>query len=822
MDRSPGVPDSASRAHLPGGLSSAEAANLLAAGLGNRYRPPTSRALVDILRANLLTLFNGIVGAAFVLLLVLGYWQDALFGVFVIANVAIGVVQELRAKRTLDRLTVLNAPAAAVLRDGRVARIAVEEVVLGDVLALSPGDEIVADGVVISATGLGIDESLLTGEADAVHAEPGRELLSGSFVVGGQGLARVTRVGADSYANRVATEMKSFTLVPSELRLSLARVIRWISWILLPIAALALNGQVHAVGGWEQALGSALWRDAAVLTVGSVVSMVPQGLVFMTSVALAVGALTLSRRRVLVQELPAVEMLARVDALCFDKTGTLTDGSIRVRDVEVLVPAPGWGAALAWFARQPGANATARALAERFGDEPTSTPARTVGFSSTFRWSAASFIDGTAAGTWVMGAPETVLDATSSVLTQAAVPAAAGYRTLVLAHRERPLSAAEASAAAPPDDLHPVALLVFQENLRPDAASAVAFFHAQGVRLWVMSGDHPATVAAIARAAGISDGAGVDAGDLPDDPEQVAEILETHSVFGRVRPEQKKVMIEALRSRGHVVAMTGDGVNDAPALKHADLGIAMGSGAAATRAAAHVVLLDGQFGELPRVVAEGRRVIANVERLAKLFLSKTVYAIAFAVVFGSILGPYPFLPRQLSAVDGLTIGLPALVLALLPNTDLYREGFLARALRFCVPSGLVVAATVAGVVVALRLTGRPDEVTPAALIALTLTALWVLVILCRPFDLRKGLVVAASYLGLVGLFVVPPIAAFFALEQPSVPALGVALAASVVGCLALEAAHRIGRRRARSRSAGPTTPRPESTGARRTRQTPTT
>jgi cation-transporting ATPase E len=773
------------------GLSAAEAAERLAAGLGNGYHPPVSRALVDILRVNLLTLFNLIVGGAFTLLLVLGYWQDALFGVFVIANVTIGIVQEVRAKRTLDRLTVLTAPGARVLRDGAVTTVPVTDVVRDDILVLGAGDELVADAVVLETTGLGIDESLLTGEAEAVDAAPGRELLSGSFVVAGQALARVTRVGADSYANRVASDLRSFTLVHSELRLGLARVIRWISWILLPVAILVFNGQLQALGGWEHAFSTGTWREGALLTVAGIVSMVPQGLVFMTSVALAVGALTLTRRRVLVQELPAVEVLARVDALCFDKTGTLTDGTIELRDVHPVEERPGWAAALAWFGEQAGANATARALRERFTGSPAETPQRTVGFSSSFRWSAASFASGPAAGAWVLGAPDTLLPPDSPVRARAEISAAGGRRTLALTHRPRPLTADEDAGEAPPEDLTPVALLEFQEHLRPDAADTVAYFHAEGVRLWVLSGDHPATVAAIARQAGIADGDGFDATRLPEDPTELDAVLEAHAVFGRVRPDQKNLMIQALRARGRVVAMTGDGINDAPALKHADLGIAMGSGAAITRAAADVILLDGQFAELPLVVAEGRRVIANVERLAKLFLTKTVYAVTFAVLFGSLLWPYPFLPRQLSAVDGLTIGLPALVLALLPDSSRYREGFLARAARFCIPSGLIVAATVAVVVLVLRAFGREDDVPSAALITLTLVGLWVLAILSRPLDLPRLLVVIAGYLGLGILFVVPLLADFFAIAIPSTESLVVALGAAAAGTLVLELIHRL-------------------------------
>jgi len=781
---------------MAAGLTSVEAIERRSTGRGNAFRPPVSRSLLDILRGNLLTLFNAIVGGSFVLLLAIGYWRDALFGLFVIANVSIGIIQEVRAKHTLDRLTLMSTPGTRVMRDGVVTTVDSDDVVLDDVLVLGAGDELVADALVLEASGLGIDESLLTGEAAPVQVELGRELLSGSFVVGGQGLARVIRVGVDSYANRVAADLRAFTLVRSELRLSLARVIRWISWILLPIAVLVLNGQLQGAGGWERALSTGAWREPAVLTVAGIVSMVPQGLVFMTSVALAVGALTLSRRRVLVQELPAVEMLARVDALCFDKTGTLTDGTMVLCDVHPIEERAGWGAVLAWFGEQAGANATAKALRDRFAASPHEPAARTVGFSSSFRWSATSFVSGPAAGSWVLGPPDTLLTEGSPVRARAEVSAASGLRTLVLAHRTLPLTADEAAGGSPPSDLIPVALLVFQERLRSDAADAVDYFRAEGVRLWVLSGDHPATVAAIARQAGISDAEGFDATQLPTDADALAAVLDAHAVFGRVRPDQKNLMIQALRARGHVVAMTGDGVNDAPALKHADLGIAMGSGAAVTRAAAHLVLLDGQFSDLPHVVAEGRRAIGNVERLAKLFLTKTVYAVIFAVLFGALLGPYPFLPRQFAVVDGLTIGLPAIVLALVPNTTRYQAGFLKRAARFCIPSGLTLAVSVAILVLVLRATGRAEDVSSAAVIALTLIGLWVLAILCRPLDRVRLLVLVGSALGLVGVFAVPLVADFFVLTLPSFGSLLLVGVIAVAAGLVLELFHQLGWSRA--------------------------
>ncbi|KRF33375.1 HAD-IC family P-type ATPase [Yonghaparkia sp. Soil809] len=830
------------------GLSRADVRERRDRGEINTLPNDTGRSLWRILQANLFTLFNAIVGGSFLVLLVLGYWQDALFGFFVIANVAIGVAQEFRAKVTLSRLAVLNAPRARVLRrasadgDGEVAEVAIADVVLDDVLALSAGDQVVADAVVLEASGLDVDESLLTGEADPVPSPAGRELLSGSTVVGGSGLARVIRVGADSYASRITAEAKQFSLVGSELRDSIARIIRWISIGLLPVGAIVVNGQMQAVGGWEVALSSGAWREAVVAATASIIAMVPQGLVFMTSVALAVGAVKLSRREVLVQELAAVEGLARVDMLCLDKTGTLTEGGLALDGVE---DAPGAAsgealraardAALACFADDRDANATARALGERFGARGGSASASAVDpalapsapsvaalpaivarvpFSSLRKWSAAQLAD--PAGSWLLGAPDIVLArvdgsagdgvAVDATLTRCRELAASGLRTLVLARSSAPLTTAagdgadehgviEAREAALPAGLEPVAVVTFRERVRGDAHETLQYFREQGVSIRIISGDDPRTVAAVAREAGVDHvGDGFDARQLPEGVAALDDVMGREHVFGRVSPEQKKAMVKSLQRLGYTVAMTGDGVNDALALKHADLGIAMGSGAPATRAVARLVLLDGQFSRLPRIVAEGRQVIANVERLAKLFLSKTVYAILFAVVFGALLWPFPFLPRQLSIVDGLTIGLPAIVLALLPNARVYRPGFLRRAARFCIPSGVLVAATVIGVVAyAYAVVDAPaDEVQTTAVITLTLSALWVLVILARPLSRVTLPIVLAAYAGLVVVLSIPIAVDFLQLASP--PPTGllvVAVGASAACSLALEVLHRL-------------------------------
>lgn len=781
------------------GLSSEAIRERRERGLSNLMPDDTGRSFAQILSSNVFTGFNAIVGGCFVLLLVLGSWQDALFGFFVVANTVIGVVQEFRAKRTLSRLAVLNAPRATVRRDGVDAECPVEEVVLDDLLVLRPGQQITADGVVVECHGVEVDESLLTGESEPVSAPVGRELRSGSVVVAGGGLARVIRVGADSYAARITQEARRYSLANSELRRGIARVIRWLSFALVPVAAIVVNGQMQAAGGWSEAISSGTWRDAAIASVASIIAMIPAGLVFMTSVALAVGAVKLAQDRVLVRELAAVEGLARVDILCVDKTGTLTEGTMTLDRVEpVDRAARGWERALAWFAADPAANATARVLGARFAYPGIAdiAPVATVPFSSRHKWSAASFAGGELAGTWVLGGADVVLAGSPSsgdLATRAGEYAIGGARTLVLAHSSRPAPAFDGSHAPQlPPGLDPVALIVIREAVRRDVAEIIGYFGEQGVEVCVISGDEPRTVAAIAHEAGLPESLpGIDARELPSDSTGLAEALRTDRIFGRVTPDQKKSMIVALQSLGHTVAMIGDGVNDTLALKHADLGIAMGSGSGAARSVAHVVLLDGAFARLPHVVAEGRQVIANVERLAKLFLSKTVYAILLAVAFGLLLWPFPFLPRQLSVVDGLTIGLPALVLALLPSTRRYRPGFLRRTARFCVPSGLVVAGAVLAVVAVAMGTGvTRSQVQTVAVITLTLSALWVLVVLARPFTRLTAAVVVAAYGGLVIVVSVPLLRDFLQLEPPPIPLVVLAIGVSAAASVIIELAHR--------------------------------
>ncbi|HZD65960.1 MAG TPA: HAD-IC family P-type ATPase, partial [Acidimicrobiales bacterium] len=662
------------------GLSRAEVEERRLAGRTNRAPPDTARTLAQILRANVATRFNALLGALVAVVLVVGPLQDTVFGLVPLANTLIGVAQELRAKVTLERLAVLTSPRAQVLRDGVVDEIPGEDLVVDDVVALGPGDQLLVDGEVLWAAGLEVDESLITGESEPVTKDTADHLYSGSFVTAGTGGARATAVGPDAYAATLAAGARRFALVRSELQGGINRILRVVTWLMVPAGALLVWGQFAT----ERTDLAAAVRGA----VAGVAAMIPEGLVLLASVAFAMGALRLARRRVLVQELPALEGLARVDTLCLDKTGTLTDGTLSVRAVVPVGsadPFTVWTALASLGAADPRPNATMGGIVTACREVgPRWRAVSVLPFSSARRWGGAVFAEG---GTWVLGAPDVLLAGDDPVRAMVAPRVAGGERVLVLCRSGTPL------AGDPrPGDLSPAAVVSLGEALRPRAPETVRYLADQGVALKVLSGDHPATVAAVAREAGLAGTEGaLDARDLPGDPGALADALEAATVVGRVPPQGKAAMVAALRGRGHVVAMTGDGVNDVLALKEADLGIAMGAGSPASRAVARVVLVDNDFAGFPPVLAEGRRVIANIERVASLFLTKTVYALVFAVVVGLAAMPYPFYPRHLTIVSGLTIGLPALVLALEPNAARAGGGFLAWVARRAVPAGLVAA-----------------------------------------------------------------------------------------------------------------------------------
>ncbi|HEV2781571.1 MAG TPA: cation-translocating P-type ATPase [Actinophytocola sp.] len=745
------------------GLTAAEVGQRIAAGQTNDVPVRASRSVWDIVRANVFTRINAILGVLFAIILVVGPLQDGLFGGLIIVNSAIGMIQELRAKRTLERLAIVGQARPRVRRDGRTVELQPSEVVLDDVIELGPGDKIVVDGLVLGADALEVDESLLTGESDPVVKHPGDQVLSGSFVVAGAGSYRATKVGREAYAARLAEEASKFTLVNSELRNGINKILRFITYLLIPAGALTIYNQLFRQ---DEPLPDALRGMVAAL-----VPMVPEGLILLTSIAFAVGVIRLGKRQCLVQELPAIEGLARVDTVCADKTGTLTENGMRLAEVQVLPGAADDGVdprdrvhtvLAALGAVDPRPNASLQAIIEAYARSPQWTTTAVAPFSSARKWSGASF-DGQ--GSWVLGAPDVLLPDGDADRARAEEIGSGGLRVLLLARAQTPVDAADA-----PGRVTAAALVVLEQKVRPDAKSTLDFFAEQNVAVKVISGDNALSVGAVAASLALPHAsAPVDARGLPDDREPLADAVEDATVFGRVTPAQKRAMVGALQSRGHTVAMTGDGVNDVLALKDADIGVAMGAGSPATRAVAQIVLLDNKFATLPHVVAEGRRVIGNIERVSNLFLTKTVYSVLLALMIGLAQVPYPFLPRHVSIIGWFTIGVPAFFLALAPNYERARSGFVSRVMRMAIPAGIVIAAaTFTAYLLARRDNGPADlekiQDSTTAYLTLVAIALWVLAIIARPYAWWKaGLLIAMILLSAVPLLV-PFLREFLALD----------------------------------------------------------
>jgi P-type E1-E2 ATPase len=640
------------------GLSEAEAARRLAER-GTLPRARTSRSYASIVRANVFTVFNLILAVAGGLTLAFGEWQDALFLGVLVGNAGIGTVQEVRAKRALDGLTALVAPHATVVRAGAGRLARVEELVQGDLVRIGAGDQVVADGTLEQSESLRIDESILTGESRPVERSTGDEVRSGSFAVEGFGAYTVTAVGDQSYAARLTGEARSFRHPRSPLERALNRLLLLLVAVMVPLGL---------------ALGYALWHRHASLhtalptSVAAVVTLVPEGLVLLASLTYAVAALRMARRGALAQQLNAIESLATVDVVCLDKTGTLTEPALRVTD---LVGPASLGRALGRYAASATVrNATLEAIAAAYPAEPVQVEEQ-VPFSSQRRFGAQR-IGGVG---YVLGAPEHF--DLNGLEAEAEHAASAGRRVLAFGDADRL------------EDAHPEArgLVLLAERLRPDARTTVDWFRSQGVELKVLSGDRLETVASIARDAGI-DGPALDASTLPANPDELRRVVLEHAVLARISPQDKRRVVEALRDAGRYVAMVGDGVNDVPALKAAQLAIAQGTGTQMARSVADVVLVRGDFAAVPAMVAEGRKILRNVQRVAKLFVTKSAFAAFLILSIGLTPTAYPLLPRQLTLAASLTIGIPGFFLALAPSSGNYSaRGFLRELARFALPAG---------------------------------------------------------------------------------------------------------------------------------------
>ncbi len=798
------------------GLTSAEVADRVRDGRTNDMPARSGRSTGEIVRANVLTRINAILGILLVIVLTTGKLINAAFGLLIIANSAIGIIQELRAKRTLDNLAVIGEARPTVRRDGVSRPVTRTDIVADDVIELGPGDQLIVDGDVLEAASLEVDESLLTGEADPVVKGPGDQVLSGSFVVAGSGAYRATKVGREAYAARIVEEAAKFTLVGSELRDGINRILLVVSWLLVPVGLLTIWTQLFGLGQ--------PWREGLTGMVAALVPMVPEGLVLMTSIAFAVGVIRLGQRQCLVQELPAIEGLARVDVVCADKTGTLTESGMRLSEVRGFdgsgmpsgpAPAEVTEILAQLTATEPNPNASLAAIAEAItAPSVIWTETHHAPFTSARKWSGSTF-DGQ--GTWVLGAPDVLAPEGSAAREAAEEIGASGLRVLLLAEGSLPVT-----DPAAPGTVTPAALVILEQRVRPDARSTLEFFAEQHVQVKVISGDNARSVGAVTTLLGVVGGSDpIDARTLsqvdPDDADTQAgqppalgfvgghhdaptthlseafvDAVARHTVFGRVTPDQKRAMVLALKSRGHTVAMTGDGVNDVLALKKADIGVAMGAGSPATRAVAQIVLLDNKFATLPYVVAEGRRVIGNIERVANLFLTKTVYSVLIALLVGIWQLPFPLQPIHVTITGWFTIGVPAFLLSLAPNHERARPGFARRVLQLALPSGVVVAiCTFTTYLLCRPPVGSGEDLrtqaSTASLACLIIVATWVLSVVARPYEWWKVALLVLSVAAYVAIFLVPFTQSLFLLDAGNAAMMRTGLTVGLAGAATIEA-----------------------------------
>lgn len=705
------------------GLTSAEAEERVKNGLCNGNLDVKTKSVKRIFFDNIFTFFNLINTALAVLVLIAGSFKNVLFMGIIISNIAIGIFQELRSKRVIDKLSIISAPKARLLRSGKETTLPVSEVVIDDIMLLSTGNQVCADAVVVEGE-CEANESLITGESDAISKKPGDKLISGSFIISGSVKAQAVQVGANSTSGKITSGAKHIKKRSSEMMKAIDTIIRIVAFCIVPFGVVLFSKAFLII--------KLPFEDGVVSTVAALIALIPEGLVLLTSIALAISSIRLARRQTLCQDLYCVEALARVDVLCLDKTGTITEGSQVVTEVVPLDKDFDVENALSTFAAAfKDRNATLSAIADIFPKAPDCLPKRTIAFSSARKWSAAEFDK---LGTIAVGAPSFVLgDRYNEVKEQCERFTENGFRTLVVVHSDKPLG-----ENALPSDISAKALVVISDKIRGSAPEVFKYFKEQGVSLKVISGDDPKTVSSIAIRAGLDNAKNyVDMTGVSE--EELPELVEKCSVFGRVSPDMKLSIIKALKANGHKTAMTGDGVNDVPALREADCSVTVQAGSDAARAVSQIVLMNNDFASMPLVVQEGRRCINNIQRSAALFLTKTIFAFLLAVAFLFLPYEYPFRPIQMTLVSALTIGAPSFLLALEPNRSLVRGGFLKNVLWKAAPGGISAALGIGLIMVSRAVFDFPaDEISTMSLLLMGAAFFGALFRICRPFNKTRA------------------------------------------------------------------------------------
>lgn len=727
------------------GLTSIEVKERINNGQVNKIPEVPSRTIWEILRANLFNKFNVLNTVLALMVIIAGAPKEAIFAVVIFTNTILGVFQEVKAKKTLEKLALLNKLHANVLRDKKVINIDINDVVMDDVILLNPGDQVVADTIVMSGSEFEVDESMLTGESDAICKLPGDKVYSGSFIKSGSGYTKVVEIGENTYIAKLSKEAKKFKVIHSQLQEAIDKILKILIWLIIPIGILLVTTQLIS--------NDKSWQESIISATAGIVGMIPEGLVLLTTLTFVAGVVRLSKWNTLVQELPATEVLARVDTLCLDKTGTITEGDLRLVDVINLCNKEDeeiHEELAAVVNSLPNTNATQKAILDKYDKNPKWNIINNIAFSSSRKWCGIEF---ESHGVYIMGAPEMILKSNyESIKDKVELQASQGKRVLLLANFKGENFDVDLNGIVEPE-----ALIILEDVIRKDAPETLEYFKQQGVQLKIISGDNPLTVSAVAKKAGV-DGAEkyIDASEISSDDKEIEKVLEKNTVFGRVTPHQKRDFVKALQRKGHIVAMTGDGINDVLALKESDCGISMANGSDATKAVAQLVLLESNFNALPQVVSEGRRMINNLEMVSELFLTKAIYSVILSVIFSLLLLPYPFTPIQLSLVASISIGIPSFFLALGPNKERVKGDYLNRVLKAAISNGIVISVFITIIFISTyRISMSVESARSLSVIVLGGISLFILAKLAKPFNYLKLILICVTMGVFLATFFIP-------------------------------------------------------------------